>query len=284
MRINFEGFSFDSPAGFEDSSNYTFKDSSRRELLTVSFGARPAEATDLPALLALRRDNLDIVVPGKVTLEAEAGARVDGMAARTLSFTFEADGVLYRERWAVALPTPEIYLQISYVARAADSNAQQRFEHILRSVVPARRTPTIATPSAYVRRWAKRMTLDVPKTLSPPRTIQFASLTGHAVLGFQYFDAADAIARQRFLESEGRENANGKDRKAESVDTKLGPVEIVSYMLTVPGNEDPPSAVRKAAFTIGAIQIEAFTRGPAAEASQMDGLFRQWIGTFETVH
>ena len=103
MRISVNRFSFEAPQGFEDITNYTFKDRKRQELLTVTFGARPPEARDLHSLLATRRDNLEMV-PAPVKVEGEQDTRVDGLPGRMLWFTFEDAGVSYRERWAVALP------------------------------------------------------------------------------------------------------------------------------------------------------------------------------------
>jgi hypothetical protein len=91
--------------------------------------------------MALRRANLDIVIPGATTIEAESDIRVDGLPGRMLTFTFKDDDASFRGRWAVALPAPEMYLQISYVIPASDAKAGQRFSHICESVVPARKTP-----------------------------------------------------------------------------------------------------------------------------------------------
>lgn len=280
MRIHLERFSFDSPAGFEDSTNYTFKDSAKRELLTVSFGTRPPEADDLFSLLAIRRDNAEMVLAGKIHMEAEAEARIDGIAARMLSFTFEDSGIVYRERMAVSLPMPETYLQISYIAPTSVAKAQGRFEHILHSVVPAKRSPTNTTPTDYIRRWAKQMTLDVPRTLSAPRSIQFSSTTDHSTLGFQYFDAVNAAARPSFLEREYAEASTGLDRKSESISTSLGPMDMTSYTLKTPGNEDAPTMVRKVTFTVGGVEVRAYGRGPVPSTVQLDNVFKQWINSF----
>ena len=87
MRIEMESFGFEIPPGFEDITSYTFKDRADREQLTITFGTRPPEATDLRRLMSLRRRNLDVVMPGVAKIETEASMRVDGLPGRMLTFS-----------------------------------------------------------------------------------------------------------------------------------------------------------------------------------------------------
>jgi hypothetical protein len=287
MRVSLDQISFNEPEGYEDATNYTFSDAAKRELLTVTIGARPPEATDLQALLTLRRENLEISAASKINIEGESNAQVDGMPGRMLSFTFADRGVEFRERWAVAFPGADTYLQISYLAPTGDQKAQGRFEHILRSLGPAMPEPVVnPDPPGYVRRWAQQLTLDVPDTLAPPGTIQFVSPDGGVNLGFHYFDTKIPAARRRLLEHktlETQESQASDDREVEMIEARAGSIQYVSYTLKSP-YEPELSAVRRASLTIGNAQVQAFVRGPATAATQLDQVFRQWINTFELLH
>lgn len=173
MRIELEQFSFEVPSGFEDATNYTFRAIQGRDRLTISFGALSVPNGGLKALMASRRENI-AVLPGPANIEGESDARVDGIPARMLAYIFEDGGKRYRDRWVVAIPAPDLYLQISYLTYADDLAADDRFKHIRASVVPARK-PRPPAPDGYVRRWAKRMSLDVPTSLAPIASYVFVA-------------------------------------------------------------------------------------------------------------
>lgn len=283
MRISLDRFSFETPQGFEDNTNYTFKDPKRQELLTVTFGARPPEARDLPSLLAIRRANLE-ALPNPVKVEGESDTRVDGLPGRMLSFQFEEAGASYRERWAVALPAPDTYLQISYAAPANDEKAAQRFQHMLSSVVPARKEPTASSPAGYVRRWAKRMSLDVPAVLAPPRNYQFAA-KDRATLVLSAYSNDPAMRAPTEIEERAQDSARG----AELGETERSPFYsphaeglILTYSLT---SHDPGlperEEVRRAHLTLsdGTI-VHVAARGPMGSA-EMETAFLRLIESVE---
>lgn len=279
MRISVDRFSFEAPQGFEDITNYTFKDRKRQELLTVTFGARPPEARDLHSLLATRRDNLEMV-PAPVKVEGEQDTKVDGLPGRMLWFTFEDAGVSYRERWAVALPMPDTYLQISYAALADDEKAAERFAHILSSVVPARKEPPPSSPPDFVRRWAERMSLDVPAALAPPPTYQFTAKDGATLVLSAYSN--DPANRPP---SEAAEKAQDSARGAELGETQQtyfrgataeGP--ILTYSVTSHDAALPPQEeVRRAHLTLaGGIVVHIAGRAPVG-STEMETAFQKLI-------
>ncbi len=284
MRISLDKFSFDAPPGFEDVTSYTFKDQRKRGLLTVTFGARPVEAHDLHSLLAIRRANLEMALAGDAKIEAESDVRVDGLPGRMLSFQFEDAGEKYRDRWAVALPGPDTYLQISYVALADDEEASHRFQHILASVVPARKQPPTTSPPGFVRRWAKRMSLDVPAVLAPPRTYQFVSKNG-TTLTLRAYSSAPTMQAPTEMEERAEDAAGG---------TELGETErlqfrgpnaeglVVTYPLT---SHDPArperEVVRRAYLSLsGGISVHIAARAPL-ESAEMEPAFQRLIKSIQ---
>jgi hypothetical protein len=280
MRIEMNRFSFEIPYGFEDTTNYTFKDQKDRELLTVSFSPRPEEATDLRTLMKLRRGNLDLVVPGAAKIEGESNTRVDSMPGRMLVFTFAENGVTFRERWAVAFPTADMYLQISYTAPARDARSGQRFNHILLSVVPAQRTPVTATPEGYARYWAKRMTLDVPASLSPPRVYQFVAGEDSQIrLNVKYYDAQSGPAPVPNADQEmAQDAAVGAigNQQSGPLTTAHGSGLVTMYSVKPP--RDAEIGVRTGELMLNnGVKVQASIRGPFTAAPRLDQILAGFI-------
>lgn len=280
MRIEMERFSFEIPAGFEDTTSYTFKDRKDLEVLTVTFGTRPIEATNLRSLMSLRRRNLDVVMPGAAKIEAETDTRVDGLAGRMLTFTFEDRKITFRERWAVALPTPEMYLQVSYVAPASDGKAETRFSHICQSVVAAQKTPLAATPEGYVRRWARRMTLDVPASLAPPRVYQFvAKDDGGIQLLVQYHNPRSADAPMPTLQEDlAQDAARGAigDHQSQGITGSYGSGSLTAYSVTPAGDAGVWAYVADLVLGNG-VRMRASLHGPRASEARLRQVIERFV-------
>jgi hypothetical protein len=283
MRISLDQFSFETPAGFTDVTNYTFPGRTAGQYLSVSFGARPAAATNLRALLANSKANLDIMAPDGVTMGEESDTRMDGLPARMLTFTFKDQEAEYRGFWAVALPMPETYVQISFVTLASDAGAAGRFRHILQSVVPARRKTPAVSPPRYVRRWVQRMTLDVPASLAPPSEFNFVSPDGAMRLALSSFNPTDPASRppvvQELMLKETRKGAAVSDSESHSVSVPAGPASITGFVLsrhTLDG--DRQEAFRYADLGLGAaLTARVVLRGPATSAAQIDGILSAFL-------
>jgi hypothetical protein len=282
MRIELDRFGFDVPSGFEDVTSYTFKDTGEQQVLTVSFGARPPEATNLARLMALRRGNLDIVMPGAAKIEGESNIRVDGLPGRMLAFTFQDRGTQFRERWAVALPTPDLYLQLSYVAPAHDNKAADRFSHICASVVAARKAAPPDSPSGYVRRWAERMTLDVPAVLLPPLTYQFTARENSEIrMLLQYEDprrpggSMPSLAQD--LAYDATQGAIG-DREVHSLTGEYGTGSLTSYSITPQGAPASSASVADLVLNNG-LHVRISIHGPAASAARLQASITSMVQT-----
>jgi hypothetical protein len=279
MRIEMDRFSFEMPSGFEDNTNYTFKDRNEQENLTVSFGERPPEATSLRKLMAVRRGNLDLEMSEDTKIEAEADTRVDGLPGRMLVYTFKSGNRSFRARWAIALPAPEMYLQISYIASAADAKAGQRFNHICDSAVAARKTVLTATPAGYVRRWAERMTLDVPLSLSPPLVYEFLNRENRDIsLLLQYQEPQHPRTMPSTQEDLARDAAVGVigDRQSRALAGDYGTGSLTSYSITALGESETRAHLADLALRNG-VQLRVSIHGPLGSDTELKQTLARFI-------
>lgn len=170
MRIDVNDLSFSAPPGFTDVTGYSFEaPAPERELCDVGGGPLFGEVRDLDDLFADRRRTVDI--PGASVIEGDGATTLAGLSARTLTYTILDEEGPCRERWAMAIDTPDTYLQIAYAARADNDRAEARFLHVVESAsfVPE----SFTTPPGYVRRWTGKLWIDIPDHLAPPRRYQF---------------------------------------------------------------------------------------------------------------
>jgi hypothetical protein len=203
MRIDARDLGFTAPPGFTDATGYSFEaEGPEKELCDVGGGPLQGEIRDLDGLFADRRATADI--PGASVIEGEGTTTLAGLPARTLTFLILDDEARYREHWAMALDTPDSYVQIAYSARADNPLATPRFLH---AVASASFSPaSLPTPAGYVRRWAGKLWLDVPAHLLPPRVYQFVSADETRRLEVGFFPAE----REPSIESElARDLASG---------------------------------------------------------------------------
>ena len=187
MRIDHGDLGFSTPPALNDVTGYSFKaPRPERELCEVTSGALPAGVRDLDGLLADRRDHVDI--PGASLIEGEGTTRLAGLPARTLTFVILDVQARYRERWALALDTPDTCVQIAYSGPADNVLIEPRFLHVVASA--SLDQASLPTPPDYVRRWAGKLWIDVPAHLAPPRNYQFLSVDETRRLTVQFFPAA----------------------------------------------------------------------------------------------
>ncbi len=284
MRIDLDHVSFELPRGFVDKTAYSFQTRDQEDELIVSFGARPPEATDLATMFALRKSNIDIIIAGQTEMGEESDTRLDGLPARMFWCRFEDGGVLYESSLAVALPMPDTYVQISYIYKAKDKQARERFHHILQSVVPARGKVDSAAAPGYVRRWAERMTLEVPSTLIPPHVYEFVSQDRQFQLALYWFDSSDEEPTQSEDTAEDESTGTVSNRATETVQVGKGSALVVSYVLTKnDGVHATQESVRRAYLslpTIARVHLEA--RGPLARSTELDAILNRWIQSFQS--
>ena len=286
MRIELRHFSFEPPAGFEDWTNYSFKDREDVRVLTVATGAPPEGATELGSLMADRKRDLEHGMGDALVIETEREGRVGGWPARLLTFTVADRGGRFREQWAVAFDGPESYLQISYAAPVDDPESGQRFEHIIRSVS----SPETGA-RGFVRRWSGRFSLDVPDDLVPPRTYQFASGDDatHLVLSAFDLDDEEQVRNEPTLDQEVAEDEGlgaVDNRAVTALDAGPERGTAVSYTLD---SETPDGAIRDWCRRVvlprgDRVRIHLYGRTPVANRPALERAMTAWIDTFRATH
>ncbi len=105
MFITIDTFRFVPPTGFTDVTGYSFRERGAKELLDVSAGVLPAGIDTLDALLAERRSELELGLPGSIQIDGEGATALAGLPARTLAFSFSDGGERIREHWVLVLDT-----------------------------------------------------------------------------------------------------------------------------------------------------------------------------------
>lgn len=287
MRIILDNFSLEIPRGFSDQTTYLFKEPRQREELGSTFGSRPPEAFNLESMLAIRRERLTSIFPETVKIGPESDARIGGLPARMFSFTFTDGKVVSIGQWAVAFPSPQEYMQISYRAPASDSQAVQRFQHILHSVVPAPQTPPREQSPGFKRRWAGRMSFDVPLTLFPPSVYVFARPDGIR-LELGSYDPSHSPPQawgpfQNLALPPGpHESISAK--KEDAVNSEDAKGTITGYLLSNP-NKLPPStnSIRQAAILMtNGVHIRISGRAPAPMTDQLDAAVKELVASLQS--
>jgi hypothetical protein len=286
MRIALQQFSFEVPQGFEDWTNYTFKERAQTQVLTVSRGKRPREASDLRALLASRRAELERLVPGPLTMEAEVEGVIAQWPARLLVFSFVDRQTRFREQWAVAFDTPQTYVQISYATPAEDAAAAARFAHILRSVTPSGAPDRLEAPAGFVRRWAGICFLDVPEQLAPPRSYLFSTVDEKTQLVLTVYDLQDPARPEPSLEQEVVEDAQRGTVSEQTLASFAIGASQGRFLTYIVEAETPEGQVRdtcrRALVQLGdRVRMHLYGRAQAADADWLEQIMTAWIRTFE---
>ena len=88
MFITIDTFRFVPPTGFADVTGYSFRARGAKELIDVSAGVLPAGIDTLDALLAERRRELELGLPGSIQIDGE-GATVLGQIAKARKLSIE---------------------------------------------------------------------------------------------------------------------------------------------------------------------------------------------------
>ena len=280
MFITIDTFRFVPPTGFADVTGYSFRARGAKELIDVSAGVLPAGIDTLDALLAERRSELELGLPGSIQIDGEGATVLAGLPARTLAFSFSDGGGRIREHWALALDTAESYVQLSSSALAEDEAARARFAHVVDSASWTEE-PSL-TPAGWVRRWAGKLWLDVPAHLQLPRTYRFNSADEAIRLEVAHFPDGAPPA----IESElAQDTAHGEVVTTRSSrELRVGPLRGALHEFTLSGVEDAVTiddVVRRAHFDIGHRDVHIYGRARRADEGALDAAFNVLVASLE---
>lgn len=281
MRVELQQFSFEIPPGFDDWTNYSFKNREDDRVLTVSTGSRPPEASNLEALMSNRKSQLEQVIPGAVTLQAERDGSIGPWPARLLTFEVADRKRRFREHWAVAFDSPKTYIQISYGSPAENSESAEQFAHILRSVA----SPGSPGRTGFVRRWAGIFSLDVPAELFPPRTYQFTTSDEATHLALSAYTPSDSSRHEPSLEQEASEDERRgtvSGKVAAEFTSEKGGGQSLTYVLE---SETPDGNIlevrRRVLLRLGeGARVHLYGRARADAAARLEQIMASWISSF----
>jgi hypothetical protein len=283
MRIDAGQFSFSPPPGLDDISGYYFIAREGPGRIEVSGGFLSHGVSDLDGMVGDRRS--EIPVP----MESQAMATLDGVPARTLSFT--APGlVALRGRLAIALdPAPSEglrYVQIAFLARADDDGEAACFAHVVASasfagaVEPAQPP---APPEGWVRRYAGRLWLDVPESLPPPRTYVFRSPDEAMRFEVAVVDASDEPGIEEELAFDLSLGGTLKDRTR--TDIARGRLTGTLHAYTITRAEDGvlhDDVVRRAHLLLRDVPVAHVSgRAPSIDAPALEAALDTLLGSIE---
>ena len=282
MLVNTDTFRFTSPAAFTDVTGYSFTAHGAKELIDVSADILPAGIDTLDALLAARRESLESGLPGAIQIDGEGTTLLAGLPARTLDFSFDADGARFCEQWVLVLDTPESYVQVSSSARAEDEAAHLRFADVLRS---ASWTEPPSPPGAgRVRRWAGKLWLDVPVHLEPPRTHAFVSADESIRIEVAHFPhgAPPAIDSELAMDTSHGEVVTARA----SQQVRAGPLRGLLHTFTLAGAEDGviiDDVLRRAHFEVNHRGVHIYGRARRSDEAALDAGFDALVASLERV-
>lgn len=236
MQIDLNHLSFQTPSGFLDRTNYTFKDESDEELLQVNFAEPSREGMTIDEVMADRREELIEIFGDKLKIEEERPMVVAGHQARLLIFRGEGEGEGFRERWVIVQHSSEFFGLIAYRTPPEQTQYAANFKHILESVSFREEIVQQNSPDdRYVRRQAPPITLDVPRHLPPPDTYQFVSPDENVKLDLAIYDPQDSSTAQLQLEKEieADTQSGGEITLSESVSVSVNNAHgrIITYVL-----------------------------------------------------
>ncbi len=163
---------FKIPAGYLDTTNYSFNEKNNQEQLSVNRTSFD-QPVSLDQLYKEKQDELSSGMGDKIKITEEGSANIAGINAKYMMFSFEDHGVTFFDRWAVVLLNPNNSILISYLTQNKDNAI---FNHILSSLTLSETGKPSSATKGYTRRQAgHNITLDVPEKLIPPNTYSFAS-------------------------------------------------------------------------------------------------------------
>lgn len=280
MFITVDTFRFVPPTGFTDVTGYTFKAHDAGELLDVSAGLLPAGTYTLDALLAARRDELELGLPGSIRIDGEGATVLAGLPARTLAFSFSDRGRPIREHWVLALDTVDSYIQLSSSALAQDEAARTRFAHVVSSASWTEAASPV--PAGWVRRWAGKLWLDVPLHLHLPRTYQFNSADEAIRLEVAHFRDGVPPSIEREL---AQDTARGEVVTSRSSrELRVGPLRGTLHAFTLSGVEDDVTiddVVRRAHFDVAHCAVHIYGRARRTDEGALDAAFNGLTASLE---
>jgi hypothetical protein len=255
MRIESKEFSFAVPPGFNDETNYAFKDRDERELLTVIYGRATPTTPTLESVIADRLGDMKDVLGGEMRIEQQSAASLAGVPARRASFTFEDRGTLFREQWVFAMLREPDYVHIAYVAPANDPQSALKFEHIISSVSPSGAS-TSPQATGFERRQAGQIWLDVPTTLAFPSVYLIVSPGERVRLTLSVYNPRTSREPLRTLDeeiaSDTQSGARVSHQREVRINSAAGSGIAVHYLLS----GDDASGVEQQKIIRGRINLE----------------------------
>lgn len=146
----------------------------RQEYLTVSGELPLPEGGTIETVMKEARERpFNTSYAADFTIEREEPATVDGHPARLLIYTVDGEKVKYRNYYAVIQAAAQTYITLMYQTLAEDAASRTKFNHILTSAaftVGETAPTTKAAAPSFTRRFAGRLSLDVPDALRPAKT------------------------------------------------------------------------------------------------------------------
>jgi hypothetical protein len=287
MRVQLERFSIEPPAGFNDWTDYSFQLESRGEVLSVTSDSNPKTVIDLPSLTAFRRQDFERGMAGAATFESEGPAQLDDLPGHMLIYTFDDRGTRYRVRMVFALDTENSYIQLSYLTRADDAEADKKFKHILGSVTRAGKPDANRPGPGFIRRWAGKLVLDVPEYLEPPQTYYFLSLNEKTSLKLFVYDTRRSSQQIPVPEEEIRketrsgEKVTARGSRSATLGKATGTIAVYYF-----ADEKQPGVIKDACrlahgMVTKETRVHLVGRAPAADEKTLERDFLQMLKSIQ---
>ncbi len=175
MQMQIETIQIDIPKDMEDVTTYVFRSEDDDEELMITFDQSEPNGSDLDAVFADRREQVEMFLADEMSIEYEGSATLDGAQARILVFTFQDGDKSYRNRWVLLELRGEVFILLAYLTPLGQDPDSVVFEHILESISLQPGSMDNQPPKGYVRYNVRHIVLDVPQHLLPPQTYRFAT-------------------------------------------------------------------------------------------------------------
>lgn len=227
--INIGELSFEAPTELRDATNYTFINVTEPERLLITYLEDITQTATLEDLIEDRRARVKSVFNDLVSFGEEGPTTIGGYPARQLRLTARDSSGRYQEHLAVTRLGDDLYLQIAYVAPGYDKEFTEKFEHIKRSIRLREEKPPSGPAAKYVRRYADRITLDVPVSLRPPAVYLFVSSDPEKQLELIIQDPQAQRPSLYSFESDDQHGLSNQTSDGEIINVPLG---IASGVIT----------------------------------------------------
>jgi hypothetical protein len=179
MRV--DGVAFESPAGLEDSTSYSYQAPSSHEELTLEFELPVGRATPAEIVIADVHEGLAGYFAAEFVLVARGDQPFVGQPGKFLTYRLDGSEQVVSKIIVANTARPDgsvgdwIKLAWSAALASAGGSVDAIVDPIIASVAPVERAPATVLPG-HVRHQAGDWVLDVPAHLLGPRTFIYEDI------------------------------------------------------------------------------------------------------------